>query len=531
MRNVKSRDRISKNPFSLSKLYRMVESMTIAQKRAFKRDAKFWGEKENGLSYIVLFDIVNRFCAKDEKRESDLLEFVTDNSSAVVRANLSNKANYLYDKILESMRFVSSGSRTFKELNGLMQDIHFLYNKNLLDDCLLKINEARELAIEIDQPTYQIQLNNLEHRISQTISKEKVKYHFNDEGKRNSELLEAIRKRTELISLSDIFRQHSMAKNKMEDVSVCERAQQLIIDYENGIEGLSPRLEYQIITTCISYYRYIYAVGEIGNDVFSNKVGKLQERTIQLMKTFPSFKEDEYPIYQFVMTNYLISLLIKQDLETVKVELVDLEKTEDELFRCRTLAYVTLQSMIQEGRFDDAHDYLIKHKIAKNLLTYNEQIWHSRLLTMWFLGAYICLATEAHKELFSWSQRLTEDINSDQRLDLRYAGFFLNAIAKYELNNNKNTEAFDSLIRISRHLKKRKTTISKAEDQCISTMRKLFRAFWTKIRSKEGDIEMINIGEQWKMECKENSSIQAYFLPLSWLLAKLKGTDIKEEIK
>lgn len=528
---VKNKSSLNKNPAALKKLYRLVESMTAAQKRAFKRDAKFWGEKENGLYYIALFDAVNNFCAKEEKKESDLAKFVEQNTSAAVRSSLTSKSSYLYEKILESMRFVSSGSRTFKELNGLMQDIHFLYNKNLLEDCLRKISEARELALEIDQPGYLIELNILEHRISQTINKDRTNHKFSDIGENNKETLRLIQRQAELISLSDTLRRHSVSKKVILDKQIRQLAEQLLSEYQSGTKYDSPRLEYQIVTACTNFYRYKFATGEISNEVFSFEVGKLQMRVVELMKTHASFREDQYPIFQFVMTNYLISLLFKGEFALVKEELAELEKTEDELFRCRTLAYVSLQLMIQERRLNDGYEYLTKHKIAKNLLTYNEQIWQSRLLTMWYLSGYICLGVSAHKELLTFSQRLMEDIQSTERLDLRYCGFFLNAIAKFELKKGDQVQCFDIIKKLFRHIEKRKTSIVEVEMECLIQLRKMFAAFWLKPRTKKSDEENIAKAEQLKIVCDSNTNTSCYAMLFCWLLSKLKNTPIQDELK
>ena len=100
-------------PQSLRLLLDIIKSMTPAQKKAFKRDSGFWTSREKGLNYIALFDIVSQFSNLGHKEEHELVPYIYKKKPELSNQNLSANASYLYDKILQSMRFVSSGSKTF----------------------------------------------------------------------------------------------------------------------------------------------------------------------------------------------------------------------------------------------------------------------------------------------------------------------------------------------------------------------------------------------------------------------------------
>jgi len=155
------------NPQNLLRLYRLVNTMTSAQKRDFRKYSRFWGESTraepegSGKSksvpyYIQLFDAMNRFV--NDNRDLEGLQKHLERHRLGNRATLSDRADYLYDCILESLRTTPDHGRLFNQLNGLMQDISTLHHKGLSKDAQILVVQARQIARDLDKPTYLLEL-------------------------------------------------------------------------------------------------------------------------------------------------------------------------------------------------------------------------------------------------------------------------------------------------------------------------------------------------------------------------------------
>jgi hypothetical protein len=166
-RNENTKQERGGNTPNLLRLYRLVNSMTPAQKRDFRKYSRFWGEatraesEESGKAksvpyYIQLFDALNRFV--NDKRELEDLQKHLERHRLGNRATLSDRAGYLYNCILESLRTTPDHGRLFNQLNGLMQDISTLHHKGLNKDAQILVAQARQIARDLDKPTYLLEL-------------------------------------------------------------------------------------------------------------------------------------------------------------------------------------------------------------------------------------------------------------------------------------------------------------------------------------------------------------------------------------
>lgn len=517
-------------PPSLRLLLDIIKSMTPAQKKAFKRDSGFWTNREKGLSYIALFDIVSKFSSLDQKEEKDLVPYIRKQNAGLSEQNLSAYASYLYDRILESMRFVSSGSKTFKDLNGLMQDIHFLYNKSLLPACLQKIEQAKKLAHAIDRPAYLLELTNIERRILPFLSLSDIGERLDAINKLDTEIRHILSRHNEIyILMYDNWSFSSKNISYTEEFNL--RFQELEQTYHSEIKNSGyPRLKLAYLTAFDRKNSGDHNFKLLEPVLYTQKEEEIRTQIVSLIKQYPSLKEDDYPGYLNVISTHLISLLKQKRYDEVYAELEELETTDDEYFRCQTLAYVRLQLFNQLNHFEEGYHYLQTYNIAHNLNVFQSQISLSRLMTMRFLGAYIVLALEKYKDLTVWANQLIKDPNYSIRFDLRLSGHLLNAIAYYELNPANNIEAADLLDQMMRRIRLKKIELNPAQMAVLKDIKNLFGKYLLEHHNKDNMKIWAEQAEVIRKACHTTPMMSTFVVPLSWLLSRLKGTTIIKEL-
>ncbi|HMX39461.1 MAG TPA: hypothetical protein PK971_01860 [Saprospiraceae bacterium] len=157
----------SANLPNVLKVYRLIKAMSPAQKGQFRKYSKFWGErskdtkitaskKESTPFYLQLFDLLNKFI--NEGREEEGLQKYLERNRLGNRTVLSDRAEHLYEYMLESLRNEPDKGRLNHQINQLLQDINMLYHKGLEKDALPLLAKARKIALIIDKPAYLLEL-------------------------------------------------------------------------------------------------------------------------------------------------------------------------------------------------------------------------------------------------------------------------------------------------------------------------------------------------------------------------------------
>ncbi|HRI61698.1 MAG TPA: hypothetical protein PK228_18290, partial [Saprospiraceae bacterium] len=114
----------------VNKLSGLMRTLTKSQKRDFKKYVKFWSpDSKNERIYILLFDTVQKYqyTGKDDSKLTDHL--LKLKKFGQTTKEVATAAQYLYRKILESMRTTPDTSPHLNQLNAMAQDLIFLYNK------------------------------------------------------------------------------------------------------------------------------------------------------------------------------------------------------------------------------------------------------------------------------------------------------------------------------------------------------------------------------------------------------------------
>jgi hypothetical protein len=536
----------------LMRLVRLVKVMTSGQKRAFKRDATFWSDKQESAFYVQLFDEICKFTNKPTsgapknlqevllKKSAKRIKGVSD-GVAVKSINIQDiavRSNYLYQRILETMRFVKTRSATFKDLNGDMQDVYFLYNSDLTDDCLKLITETILLAQRIDRPSYILELCALKRRVlfaknTNDLSEDRFQSIIAIENVAREQLLLY----NQLTVLNNRVMTYQSLNVTIPENVLTEMAD-IVQSYEtdHDINGLGVRTRFQMFILFLKYYKYLFAL--TGEKRYETKSKNYGEQLYNLLKSEPTFKEDEYPMYQIWVAGYLFDLLKENKFDAVEKELIAFEKDQDRLFQSKTLAYIKVQMLIGQERFTEAFDYISDIKLASTLRLFNNQIWPSRMITLCFLGAYVSVMLRAYTEAGKWTKMILQDTRYKITPTLRLPMPFIQALVQFETVPSKSEENLvDTLQKDLKKLTKVYTDENlKPLVQFSNQLKLVFMEFIKekKLRSRlpAGVSEqLLEKASQLKAETFQNSKLEPFRIPIAWMLSHLKNSKISEEMK
>lgn len=134
---------------SKADLFHLIKAMSKSEKRYFTLDAQKTGKK--GSKYLDLFQAINAMIDYDEAKLK----------KKFAKSLPSDKA-YLYEAILSSMRDYRSSKSKVAQIKEMILDSNYLYERGLYDQCEERLDDAKALALELDEQLELLEINKLE---------------------------------------------------------------------------------------------------------------------------------------------------------------------------------------------------------------------------------------------------------------------------------------------------------------------------------------------------------------------------------
>lgn len=167
---------------NLADLHELIHSLSIAEKRNFKRSSSAY----QGSQVLDLFDLLNNQVQFSPDGLQDLIKEMG------LLANLPTLMARLRRLLINSLRSLNSHTTSESRLLYLLEEVQFLYKRNLSIQALKKIKKARKLALEFSRIPIALQLNYY-HR--------QILLNLHQQGKNYDEIQEEEKRLLELASL------------------------------------------------------------------------------------------------------------------------------------------------------------------------------------------------------------------------------------------------------------------------------------------------------------------------------------------
>ncbi len=138
-------------------LFRLIKSLTKAEKRSFKLYSKRIGIDESAL-FIQLFNVLDR---QSDYHEEGILQKVPE----IKKQQLSNLKRHLYRQILTSLRLIHSSKYSDIEIREQIDFARVLYGKGHYQQSLKLLDRAKELATNANLPLLRFEIVEFEKEI------------------------------------------------------------------------------------------------------------------------------------------------------------------------------------------------------------------------------------------------------------------------------------------------------------------------------------------------------------------------------
>lgn len=520
---------LRKNSSALLRLVRLMRSLTQSQKRDFKKYVKFWSGK-SGRQYLRLFDALSVYL-KAGKDEALLTEYLLARKKFGHRsADLSRPTIYLYRKILESLRTTPEGPAHLFHLLALLQDILFLYHKNLSADCIPLIEEARTLARDLDKPALLLELLFLERRVRINEQLRQPDEYFSRQRLEEERLQQQLAFFNRCNALVYELTYHARSREPVPTSLEVEATLLREAIQTDTLPGLSPRGKIRLYSALAIYHdlKHTHSAGtEKGLIKMANLTQSLhyQELALEAYRDTPLFFEAEQTQYVASLETYLNRCLRLGEVEKAERYMAVLEREKDAFLLCRTVAYIRLQHFIKNDDFRRAREYLVKRDLESAIEKFKNRFPESRLLALRFTCGQVFFCLDDFNRAEDWFRQVA-DMRPDIRPDAVWLCRLLKEICLFELGTYKNeSNPARPLVNYARALR-RAGAVNDFNEKLLEAASLVFRN--PRALTKAG---LPGLLAELNAELERAPAHYLYGMVLAWLDARLNRSSVGQEIR
>lgn len=483
-----------------TELFDLIKSLNKHEKAYFNRFCSLYNKEEQ--QYQILFDLINN---QKEYDENELKKCLKNNN---LKTYLPQAKNYLYHRILESMRAYHAQRNKLQELRYLLIDIDFLIQKDLNKQAQKMLTKAFKTALKaklwvIVLQLWRIQFTLWDKNNFETVTLQDLTLFT----KQTQEVLQKEANALELKTLQAELRHWVLKKG---DLSRWDLAEQLKICQQKLLD-----------TKALSTEAAFYKSFGLANYLRINQA--YQESIEEYQKGFNLFNESP-DLYTQLLEIHLTSLT---HWIGVSINLLDEEKGQKVLGYLETILqkqkknlspkdYIKYYAYYQFLTIKAAFDYGYYNNSSISFIDNSERalkkIWNQvdRQVQLVILDTYahISLAKENYADLMKWENAILDSKQKNLRADLFDQAHIWISIAYFELKE------YDLLSYQIRNLRRQKI-----DNHPISKI--ILDTLYNCIKNMDNQIYWQKMVEDLEQYAKERD-IYPPIIIYTWALAKYK---------
>ena len=414
-----------------SDLYHLINAMSKSEKRYFTVDVQKSNKK--GSRYLELFHTITNM---EEYDEGDLKK--------KFGAKLPHDKRYLYDAILRSMRDYRSTNSYLAQIREMILDARYLFERELYDQCATRLENAKTLAIELDEQSALLEIIKEERRLVLDVRKSGFDEQLETLNKDSQEVTEKISEELKYQNLyetliTDVVKFQELKKD--EDKIKLKNKFQPILDTHPPRSNRALRRYFQ----CIALYNQL-----LGNQeaVFEN-----YSEVVDWWEKNPKYKEEEFYRYIVDTSNLLHAYSSNGKFNLLpgllnKMEQYAPKKLHDKAVVFQKKAIYQLMYHLNTGDITGVSNLIAE--IDKGLSQFVLKT-ESRLVIMFNISALLFLMEDIAKCSY-WCEKIFKKEKTATRLDIQRAAAILFLFTELVADDPERTEK--SLRAVRRALKK-----------------------------------------------------------------------------
>ncbi len=435
-------------------LYELIRAMSKSEKRYFTIDAQKSGRK--GSRYLELFQAIKDMEEDDERALRKKFG-----------RNLSTDKNYLYEAILRSMRDYRSTNSLAARIREMILDAKYLSERGLYDQCQERLQNAKELATQLDDNLVLLEIIKEERRL---IRERKVKRYetlINELAGQSDKVLQNVSDEMRYLRIYERLGNIVLQKFRLSNEKDIEdiKATFYPLLHDRDPDEISPSALWRYYQ-CWALYSQL--IGNF-NDVF-----RYSEKVIDWWDRHPMNKEEEFHKYIVDVSNFLHGYASKGQYQYFPKLIESMENTRPKNLHDKSLVFqkisiYRLMYFINTGK-NNGMDQLLDN-IEQGLNTYF--VSESSQMVLLFNSAILLFIQEDFPGCQKWCKKLFAKKKVSSRVDIQKAARLLYLISEYEIDELDGPEK--ALRSVGRYLQGQdQQSGSRAfENLILSTIQKL----------------------------------------------------------
>ncbi|MEY3052010.1 MAG: hypothetical protein RLY31_1795 [Bacteroidota bacterium] len=499
-------------------LFRLIKSMTKAEKRSFKLYVNRSGGAGDAALFVQLFDVLDKQQEYDE-------EGIFQKVSALKRSQLSNMKRHLYRQVLTSLRLLHISRNSDVALREEIDFARILYNKGHFQQSQKILDRIKSIATQSHQDLLRLEIiefeKTIEHRHITHLSESRI----DELAAASEQCLEVVSHITNLSNLAlklfSIFVKTGHVKNEQETLFVTEYFNSTFppLDYD--------RLSfYEKVHYCQCHVWYYYILQQFPLHF------RYTQRWVDLFEETPAMKEADPELYLRGLHSLLTALFymarhdrycqVLRELERFIARTADHFDTNLEIQAFTFLYTAKINKHYLEGSFREGL-YLVPELMEK-LERYGEFLDAHRKLVFYYKIACLYFGSGDNSRAIDYLNDIINYRAGSLLSDIQCYARILYLIAHFELGNYGLLEYLvKSVYRF----------LGKMEDLNL-VQREILTFLRREIRTSPRELRRAFIQLKARLEkLRELPNERRAFLYLdiiSWLESKIEGKTVADVI-
>ena len=500
-------------------LFRLIKSMTKAEKRSFKLYVNRSGGAGDSALFVQLFDVLDKQTEYDE-------EGIFQKIPELKRSQLSNMKRHLYKQILTSLRLLHISKNIDIEIREEIDFARVLYNKGHFQQSLKLLDRIKAIARETHQDLLHLEIVEFEKMIESrhiTRAIESRADQLTAESEKRHNVVSNVTRLSNLaLKMFSFYVKTGHVKNESESMFITE-----------FFKSNLPELQYDELTFfekiyyCQSYVWYYYILQNFPMHF------RYTQRWVDLFDEYPNMKLKDPELYLRGLNSLLTALFYIGQHEKFGQVLKQMElfiaRTADEFdtnleVQAFTFLYTAkINKHYLEGTFSEG--LFLVPELVEKLERYDDFLDPQRTLVFYYKIACLYFGSGDNGKAIDYLNDIINFRAGALVSDIQCYARILHLIAHFELGNYSLLEYLvKSVYRF----------LSKIEDLNM-VQREILTFLRKEIRTDPKDMRRAFIQLKSKLEKLQNHPNERrsflYLDIISWLESKIAGKTVQDVIR
>jgi hypothetical protein len=407
-------------------LYKLIKSLTKAEKRNFKLYVKRLGDN---IKFLKLFNIIDKQTIYNEDE-------ILRKAPEIKQSQLPNLKANLTKNLLISLRLIAKHSDIDIMIRQQLDYAKILYNKALYNQSLVTLNKAKEQAKKFDKELLHFEIIEFEKFIETQYITHSIKTRTNELTNESHLLTEQLSRSSSLSNLSiklyEFYLRNGYVRNEEDQMKITDFFHENMPAFSFNKLGFKEKLYlykshvwyYLIIQDFLMVYRYSL-------------------KWVELFKTYNNAILAQPELFIKGLTNMLDGLYFTGDFARFKNTLKELTEFKQnpgivlsknvELILWHSYYTHTINKHFMEGSFSEGVNIIpeIISFLDKNTIyidNYNVIVFYYKIASMYFGSA-------DYKNTIKYLNIVINNTDIELRSDIQCYARILNLITHFEMNN------------------------------------------------------------------------------------------------